>query len=132
MAQTFWGYPAPEDRLTATAIRYNYRFAHGGGAGLFMAFKIFDGLEIFGPLRVMSGRLNADQGVVFVLGRDNSSMDSIPNELRAPLEEMFGYPPRLFTWEEDKGMFTSPRVDGDDGEVDVLRRGGELKRRKKA
>ncbi|KAG9084903.1 hypothetical protein FRC06_003837, partial [Ceratobasidium sp. 370] len=126
MTQTFWGYPALEDKLTATAIRYNYPFAHGGGAGIFMAFKIFDGLEVFGPLRVMSGRLNADHGVVFVLGRDNAPIDSIPNEIRAPLEEMYGYPPRLFTWNEGRCMFTSPRVDGGDGEVDVLRRGGEL------
>ncbi|KAG8742011.1 hypothetical protein FRC10_002087 [Ceratobasidium sp. 414] len=130
MPRTFWGYPAADAVLAATADSYDYPFARRGGAGLYMAFRIFEGLEVFGPLRVMSGQINDEDGIVFVLGRDNDSVDSIPSELRAPLEQMYGHPPRLFTQKEDTpemGIFTAPRVGGDDGEVDVLWRGGELK-----
>ncbi|KAG8741277.1 hypothetical protein FRC10_003025 [Ceratobasidium sp. 414] len=116
MTRTFWGHPAPEDKLAATTLHYKYPFAQGGGAGLFMAFKIFDGLEIFGPLRVMAGRVNSEYGLIFVLGRDDAPLESIPIELKTPLEEMHGHPPRLWTWDEVQA-----------GEVDNLWRGGDLK-----
>ncbi|KAG9076608.1 hypothetical protein FRC06_009415 [Ceratobasidium sp. 370] len=90
-----------------------------------MADLLFDRLEVYGPLRVMSGGMNGDLGVVFVLGRDDCTRESIPSELIERTEEVFRQPLRMFTWDEQKQKFTAPRSGTD--EADLLTRRGELR-----
>ncbi|KAG8738494.1 hypothetical protein FRC10_006779 [Ceratobasidium sp. 414] len=94
MANKFWGYPAPDVDLIATAKSHNLRFANNPGHTCSgpMADLMFDRLQIYGPLRVMCGGINDDFGVVFVLGWDNDPLELIPRELIEKTEQTFGYP----------------------------------------
>ncbi|KAG9077564.1 hypothetical protein FS749_010537 [Ceratobasidium sp. UAMH 11750] len=87
-----------------------------------MADLMFDRLEVYGPLCVMCGAINNDFGMVFVLGRDNDPLESIPKELIENAEQTFGYPIRLFTWDKEKQKYTTERL-GAPNEVDTLWRG---------
>ncbi|KAG8706282.1 hypothetical protein FRC08_001162 [Ceratobasidium sp. 394] len=124
MANKFWGYPAPDAHLIATAKSYNLRFANNPGHTCSgpMADLMFDRLEVYGPLCVMCGAINNDFGMVFVLGRDNDPLESIPKELIENAEQTFGYPIRLFTWDKQKQKYTTERL-GAPNEVDTLWRG---------
>ncbi|KAG8684781.1 hypothetical protein FRC08_013489 [Ceratobasidium sp. 394] len=127
MVSHFWGFPAPDDRLISTARSNKLPFSKqpGHACSLPMADLLFDRLEVYGPLRVMSGGMNGNLGVVFVLGRDDCTRESIPSDLIEKTEEVFRQPLRMFTWDEQKQRFTAPHSGTD--EVDLLTRRAELR-----
>ncbi|KAG9096205.1 hypothetical protein FRC06_008912 [Ceratobasidium sp. 370] len=125
MENWFWGYFASMKNLEEIATRYKLPFAHKKAAGTFMAYEVFYKLESYGPLRVMSARLNGEYGYVFVLGEDDVTLESIPERLKSGIEKMYNYPPRQFKFDSKIGRFRAlwPGLEEDD----ILWRGGDLK-----
>ncbi|KAG8742630.1 hypothetical protein FRC10_001179 [Ceratobasidium sp. 414] len=119
----FWGYFASHENLREIAVRGNFPFAHKEVASTRMAYEFFYRLECFGPMRVMSAQRNGEQGYAFVLGHDNATLESIPDELKLWMEKSYQYPAELWTYDETICRFTAPC---DDGSEDVLWRGGDM------
>ncbi|KAG8742191.1 hypothetical protein FRC10_001887 [Ceratobasidium sp. 414] len=120
----FWGYFTSHEHLKNIAVRGNYDFAHHVAASTRMAYEVFYRLESFGPMRVMTADRNGEDGYVFALGHDDATLESIPGELKLWMEKSYRYPPELWTYDDETGLFTTPCVGEDD---DVLWRGGEVK-----
>ncbi|KAG8743524.1 hypothetical protein FRC10_011915 [Ceratobasidium sp. 414] len=124
MPNHFWGYFASHENLREIAAKNKLPFAHKDAASTRMAYEVFYQLESLGPLRVMSAQRNDQRGYVFVLGEDNSDLESIPNELKDRMEEMYHYLPRLWKYDREIRRFKTECLDGD-GEH-ILWRGGDM------
>ncbi|KAG9090363.1 hypothetical protein FS749_000609 [Ceratobasidium sp. UAMH 11750] len=117
----FCGYTVTLSWLHHAAKVNKFPWANGPAIEIQTAHEYYRRLQACGPLRLRDGKINEYFGFIFILGKNNSDLNSIPADQKKRLEAVFGCSPRLFIKKGDEpGYYTAVSPDGAELGITVL------------
>ncbi|QRV88329.1 hypothetical protein RhiJN_16347 [Ceratobasidium sp. AG-Ba] len=121
----FHGYFLSDKTLEQHANSQGFPFANRENTHSFMAKEIYYSLEALGILRLEYALCNGQWGYLWILGKPGDrDGTTISPDLRARMEQIFKYPPRLWTYDYKSQRYLTPSGKGSG--MDALRRAGTL------
>ncbi|QRV88332.1 hypothetical protein RhiJN_16350 [Ceratobasidium sp. AG-Ba] len=121
----FHGYFLSNKMLQQHANSQGYPFANKERSHLLMAKEIYYKLEALGILRLEYALCNGRWGYILIVGKPGDrDGTTISPDLRARMDQVFKYPPKLLTYDYKSGRYLTPSGTGS-GMV-ALRKAGKL------